>query len=89
MTESTYTLLDSRTNIAFTARFQTQTFNFTNSTAYQYYRFDMTANTGNDGLQVSEIELIETGVVASTPNPPSLLNALASFQYFHFTYLAG
>ena len=73
-----YTLLDSRTNMAFSARFQTQTFTFTNSTAYQYYRFDMTANTGNDGLQVSEIELIETGVVSSTPNPPSLLNASAA-----------
>jgi lysophospholipase L1-like esterase len=73
-----YILLDSKTNIAFTARFQTQTFNFANSTAYQYYRFDMTANTGNDGLQVSEIELIETGVVSSSPNPPSLLNAVAA-----------
>jgi lysophospholipase L1-like esterase len=72
-----YTLLDSRTNIAFTARFQTQTFSFTNTTAYQYYRFDMTANTGNDGLQVSEIELIESGVVSTAPNPPSLLNAVA------------
>jgi lysophospholipase L1-like esterase len=73
-----YTLVDSRTNIAFTARFQTQTFSFTNSTAYQYYRFDMTANTGNDGLQLAEIELIETGVVSGAPNPPSMLNAVAA-----------
>ena len=73
-----YTLLDSRTNIAFTARFQTQTFNFTNSTAYQYYRFEMTANTGNDGLQVAEIELIETGVVSGPPNAPAVLNASAA-----------
>jgi hypothetical protein len=73
-----YTLLDSKTSIVFASRFQTQTFNFANSTAYQYYRLDMTANTGNDGLQVAEIELLETGVVSSSPNPPSLLNAVAA-----------
>jgi beta-galactosidase len=72
-----FALLDSRTNIAFTTRFQTQTFIFTNSTAYQYYRFDMTANTGNDGLQISEIELMETGADGTVPNAPSALNAVA------------
>jgi hypothetical protein len=56
-----FTLLDTKTNIVFSSRFQTLTFNFTNSTAYRYYRFEMAANTGNDGLQVSEIELIEMG----------------------------
>ena len=73
-----YTLLDSRTNIAFTTRFQTQTFNFTNSTAYQYYRFEIASNTGNDGLQVSEIELIETGGTGTVPVAPSSLNAVAA-----------
>ena len=73
-----YTLLDSRTNIAFTTRFQTQTFTFTNSTSYQYYRLEMSANTGNDGLQVAEIELIETGQAGTLPNAPSGLNAVAT-----------
>jgi hypothetical protein len=56
-----FTLLDTKTNITFSSRFQKQTFSFTNTKAYQYYRLDMAANPGNDGLQVSEIELIETG----------------------------
>jgi lysophospholipase L1-like esterase len=73
-----YTLLDTKTNISFSSRFQTLAFNFTNTTAYQYYRFDMAANPGNDGLQVSEIELIENGVASTSPNPPTLLNATAS-----------
>ena len=73
-----YTLLDSRANIAFTTRFQTQAFTFTNSTSYQYYRLEMSANTGNDGLQVAEIELIETGQAGTLPNAPSGLNAVAT-----------
>jgi hypothetical protein len=56
-----FTLLDTKTNIAFSSRYQKLTFTFTNTKAYQYYKFDMAANPGNDGLQVSEIELIETG----------------------------
>ncbi len=75
---SNYTLLDSRTNIAFTSRFQTQTFTFTNSKSYQYYRFEMKANTGNDGLQVSEIELIESGEAGTPPDAPSAPNAMAA-----------
>jgi uncharacterized protein YjdB len=80
---SHYTLLYSKTNIVFTARLQTQTFRYRNFTAYQYYRFDMIANSGNDGLQVSEIELIQRsttfkstesvtlkeGLVTVSPNP--------------------
>ncbi len=61
-----FTLLNTRTNIVFSSRFQKLTFGFTNTTAYQYYRLDMTANTGNDGLQVSEIELIENGTMLKT-----------------------
>jgi len=72
-----FTLLDTKTNIAFTARYQTQTFKFNNNTGYQYYRFDMMANTGNDGLQISEIELIESGTAGTVPIAPSFLTATA------------
>jgi hypothetical protein len=60
-----FTLLDTKTSIVFSARFQTLTFNFTNNTAYQYYRFDMTP-AGTDGLQLAEIELIEISTLKST-----------------------
>ena len=73
-----FTALDSRSNIAFTSRFQKQTFSFSNSTAYKYYRFEFAANTGNDGLQLSEIELMSSGTIppGSGPAAPSGLTTL-------------
>jgi hypothetical protein len=73
-----YTVVDSRNNIAFSARFQKQTFSFSNGTAYKYYKFEFVANTGNDGLQLSEIELMFSGTVSQGPGPaaPSGLTTL-------------
>jgi hypothetical protein len=73
-----YTLLDSRSSIAFTARFQKQTFSFTNSTPFKYYKFVMVANAGNDGLQLSEIEMMATAAppAGTGPAAPSGLQAL-------------
>jgi hypothetical protein len=56
-----YILLDSVSNISFTSRYQTLTFNFPNNNQYTYYRFQFVANSGNDGLQLSEIKLFENG----------------------------
>ena len=57
---TTWTTLDTRSNEAFTARYQRREFSFTNTTTYAYYRLSMT-NNGPDGgtnkLQVAEIEL--------------------------------
>jgi hypothetical protein len=73
-----YTAVDSRNNIAFSARFQKQTFSFSNTTAYKYYKFEFAANAGNDGLQLSEIELMSSGSVppGSGPAAPSGLTTL-------------
>lgn len=49
-----WTLLDTRTNAAWSARNQTQTFDFTNSTAYAIYRWDITLNNGASIIQASE-----------------------------------
>jgi hypothetical protein len=46
-------LLDQRDNIDFPLRFQTLTFEIENSTAYKYYKLDMTNNSGGL-LQVAE-----------------------------------
>ena len=74
-----FTLLDSRTNIAFATRLpDPDIYFFENGAAYSYYRFEMTSNSGNDGLQVSEIELIETGGTGTVPVAPSSLNAVAT-----------
>ena len=71
-----YTLLDSRANVAFTSRFQTRTFNFANSIPYKYYRFEFTSSPGSDGLQLSEIELIQTGMQGSLPVEPTNFHTL-------------
>jgi hypothetical protein len=73
-----FTLLDSRSNISFTSRFQKQTFTFTNISFYKYYKFEFMANPGNDGLQLSEIELMSGGISSpgSAPSAPSGLQAL-------------
>jgi hypothetical protein len=71
-----YVVLDSRSNIVFASRFQTLTFSFSNSTPYKYYRFDFTSSTGSDGLQLSEIEMVETGGQVVLPIAPSNLHTL-------------
>ena len=50
--------IDTKSNVDFTQRQQKIDFSFTNSTAYQYYRFNFENNAGNE-LQIAEIELQE------------------------------
>ncbi|MGG4146333.1 discoidin domain-containing protein [Paenibacillus algorifonticola] len=53
-----WTTLDTRTNEAFATRFLTKTYTFSNSTAYSYYRLNVTANSGGAAqLQLAEIGL--------------------------------
>ncbi|MFJ6194835.1 ThuA domain-containing protein [Micromonospora sp. NPDC092111] len=55
---TTWTDLDSRTNETFPQRFQTKQYGFTNATAYQHYRLDITANSGEPATQLAELWLI-------------------------------
>ena len=41
-----WTRLDSRSNETFTTRFQRKTYSFTNSTAYRFYRLNISENSG-------------------------------------------
>jgi hypothetical protein len=54
---STWTTLDSQSNQTFAARMQQNTYNLGNTTAYRYYRLDVTANNGATGLAVAELGL--------------------------------
>jgi len=55
---STWTTLDSQSNQTFANRWQLNTYNIGNTTAYQYYRLNVTANNGDpSGLQLSELGL--------------------------------
>ena len=57
-----WTTLDTRSNeFASAARFQTNTYTFSNTTAYQQYRLRITANRGATSItQIAEIELFGT-----------------------------
>ncbi len=68
-----YTIIDTRTAQTFSSRFQTRLYQFNNSTAYEYYRFDMQTRFGATGqnqpvaIQVAEFELLSNGQVDFTP----------------------
>ena len=51
---STWTDLDRRTGASFGGRFATNVYSFTNTTAYAYYRLNVTANSGDPLIQLSE-----------------------------------
>ncbi len=73
-----YFQVDSRTAQTFTDRFQTRLYEFTNSMAYEHYRFDFKTKFGVTGLeadrpnanaiQMAEIELFARGPVDFTPH---------------------
>jgi regulation of enolase protein 1 (concanavalin A-like superfamily) len=65
---TTWTTLDTRTAQTFAARYQTNQYTITNTTAYRYYRLNITANSGGSGygVQLSEMALI----VFSAPGTP-------------------
>ena len=53
-----WTTLDSQTGITNWADYTVKTFTFANSTAYLYFRLNMTANGGGDVFQLSQWELL-------------------------------
>jgi glucose/arabinose dehydrogenase/type 1 glutamine amidotransferase len=61
-----WTDLDKRTGESFPQRFQTKEYKFGNSTAYLYYRLDITGNSGEPLIQLAELRLF-----GATSGPPS------------------
>jgi regulation of enolase protein 1 (concanavalin A-like superfamily) len=54
---TTWTTLDSKSGQTFVNRYQVNTYPIGNTTAYRYYRLNITANSGDVGLQLSELGL--------------------------------
>lgn len=71
---SNWTTVDSQNNQYYGGRFETKTFNISNTTAYKQYRLNVTANNGSTLLQIAEIQMF--GSASSTsciiPSPPSI-----------------
>ncbi|MFE2596956.1 GH92 family glycosyl hydrolase [Streptomyces sp. NPDC059396] len=63
--------LDTRTGETFEQRFQTKTYDFANTTAYQHYRLDITANNGaTDATQLADVQFSNGDT--STPPPQDM-----------------
>jgi fibronectin type 3 domain-containing protein len=54
---ASWTTLDSRSNQSFAVRMQQNAYPIGNTTAYRYYRLDITANNGATGVAVAELGL--------------------------------
>ncbi|HEY8993541.1 MAG TPA: alginate lyase family protein, partial [Lacunisphaera sp.] len=54
---STWTTLDSQSNQTFVVRMGMNTYDIGNTTAYRYYRLDITANNGATGTAIAELGL--------------------------------
>lgn len=71
---TTWTDLQVQTNQLFTTRFKKRTYVLSNTTSYQYYRLNITANNGAAITQLAELEIFGTGtgtVDSSAPAAPT------------------
>ncbi|MFG2045068.1 GH92 family glycosyl hydrolase [Dactylosporangium sp. NPDC048998] len=64
---TTWTDLDRRTGQSFSGRFATNTYSFTNTTSYGYYRLNITANSGDSIVQLADWDISD----GSNSRPPS------------------
>jgi hypothetical protein len=79
-----YTVVDTRTAQDFANRFETRLYEFQNTTAYEYYRFDLQTQYGATGqnqpnsIQLAEFELLPPSTIDF--NPLVDLNVLPQWQ---------
>jgi predicted alpha-1,2-mannosidase len=64
-----WTDLDKQTGVTFSGRFATDTFSFSNTTAYSYYRLNVTANSGDSLIQLADWD-ISDGTNTQPPATP-------------------
>ena len=79
-------------NQTFSARFASNTYNISNTTAYAYYRLNVTANNGSTMTQLSELALMAPnqsatpvnratgGTASASSNPVSTESAAQAFD---------
>ena len=71
---SNWTTVNTQNNQSFQNRFETKTYNISNTTPFRQYRLNVTGNNGSNLLQIAEIQMFgPTGDGGCTPpNPPSI-----------------
>ncbi len=72
-----WTTLDTQTNQAFAAISTAYTFTFSNSTAYKYYKLNITTNNGGSGIELSELQF--SYIDRTAPSKPTGLVFSKSF----------
>ncbi|GII31842.1 hypothetical protein Pmi06nite_52840 [Planotetraspora mira] len=66
---SEWTDLDSRTGVSFSGRFATNTYSVSNTTAYTYYRLNVTANSGDSIIQLADWNISDGSDVVRPATP--------------------
>jgi len=74
MDSTVWTLLDTQTDQAWTDRKLTRSFTFSNTTAYNYYKWDITANGSGAIIQASEFNFLSTVTGMGNSNSNSSLS---------------
>jgi glucose/arabinose dehydrogenase/type 1 glutamine amidotransferase len=75
---TTWTDLDSRSGQDFPDRFMVKDYQFDNSTAYKYYRLEITANSGEPLVQLAELSLFAKDATPPEENEPKVQEAVVS-----------
>ncbi|EFM10835.1 Carbohydrate binding family 25 [Paenibacillus curdlanolyticus YK9] len=68
---TSWTLLDTQQNQTFTNRYEVKTYQFSNTTLYNYYRFEFNNHSGTI-LQLAEIELFDGASKSYAPLTPTI-----------------
>ena len=78
--DSDWTDLDSQASLTFGAG-ETKQFNFTNSTAYRYYRIAVTANRGANYTYINELKVFNSIVDSETTPKQIIMNGNTVIKY--------
>ena len=85
---TSWVTLDTKTNQTWSARNQTNSFTFTNSTSYTYYRWDISANGSGSIIQASEFAF-SSGTISNYAITITAINGTVSKSPNQATYLSG
>jgi hypothetical protein len=70
--------LDNRSAQVFSGRGQTRSFSFANTTAYLFYRLNISENNGGNDLQLAELRIGGSQPAGTVPGTPSTITATAN-----------
>ncbi|TXK83826.1 GH92 family glycosyl hydrolase [Paenibacillus sp. N3.4] len=85
---TTWNVLDTRTNQSFSSRFATNVYDFANTTAYLFYKLDITLNGGENIVQLAEVQLSD-GIELPPPPPADMKSDISNGPTGLYTAKSG